>query len=133
MQGVTRALPVVGLLALAMAASGIGGGIADPHGEVLLGARSAAGKKAHALVVAETGVFQTVAVRVTASPNQRVTASWVRMCRGAGFFVRESGGAARRTPFLMQVPEHDPVAECRIAGDAVLAKRGRVTIQVVGS
>lgn len=98
---------------------------------------SAAGKKAVAEASGKAGRFETVSVRVHASPNQRVTGSWTVGCRsGSGTASsRDADTFSGRTPLTVPLRElsfQDLILECLVVGDATLSGSGRVTVELLG-
>ena len=127
----TRVLIAAGLL-IALAGAAIAS--ADPRNVVVLGTKSATGRKAHALVVAPnipTDTFRRLTMEVTAKPRQRVQAGWIGICFG-GIMGRPAYETRGRTPLSIEIELSDVEHRCNVTADATLAGKGRVTIQVVG-
>jgi hypothetical protein len=113
------------------------GGKAAPPKAVVIDRGSAAGKKAAAEASGKAGRFETVSVRVRASPNQRVTGSWTVGCRsGSGTTSsRDADNFSGRTPLTIPLRElsfQDLTLECLVVGDATLSGSGRVTVELLG-
>ncbi len=111
--------------------------LADPFNVVLVGKGSAAGRKAHAVVVVPrigSHRYRKLTMEVTSAPRQRVTASYVGSCvRGGIGGLRASDQKSGRTPLSMTLALDtvDYSDYCSVTADATLAKKGRVTVQLV--
>src|SRR3954471_21641223 len=118
-------------------ALGAGVALADPFNVVLVGTGSAAGRKAHAVVVApkiDSHRYRKLTMEVNATPRQRVTAGYVGSCvRGGIGGLRASDQQTGRTPLsiTLSLDTVDYSDYCSVTADATLAKKGRLTVQLV--
>ena len=121
----------------AVAAAALAGAAARAQPvDVVVGHKTASGRHAQAIAFANTFRVTKFAVRVTATPNQRVTGFWGFHCNvGVSMGNRDADDFARKTPFTQ--PMRKPVMgaatayTCQLVGSAKLSRRGRVTIQLI--
>jgi hypothetical protein len=82
----------------------------------------------------DSHLYTKLTLEVTSSPRQRVTASYVGSCvRGGIGGLRAGDRKTARTPLSMTLTLDtvDYSDYCNVTADARLAKKGRVTVQLV--
>jgi|tagenome__1003787_1003787.scaffolds.fasta_scaffold19824259_2 hypothetical protein len=121
-------------LAMTAAAAVAAVAVANPV-DTVLAKRTAHGRKAMAVVVADTVGYRHFSVRITASPNQRVKAGWARACSNGYPGPRDVKTFVAKTPVTRKVRDVDPMWQgwaCKLEADATLTGRGHVTVQLIG-
>jgi hypothetical protein len=135
-QRIVRSLIVTGALLAAGLAVAVA--LADPVPTVVVGKGSAAGPKAHAVAVVrvDKGSFTQLTIEVTAKPSQRVSVGYLSTCVSDRRYWggRESKEKSGRAPvsLVIELDDFEYADYCRITADATLAKKGRVSLRVLG-
>ena len=130
-----RRRPLAFALALIAAAAVVAVAVANPM-DTVVAKKTAHGKKAQAVVVADNGGYRHYSVRITASPNQRVKAGWARACSNGYPGPRDVKTFTAKTPVTRKVTDLEAMWQgwpCKIEADATLTGRGHVTVQLLGN
>lgn len=98
----------------------------------VVGAGSASGDYAIAVATAKTRSPSAVGLRLGATPNRQVTATWTLVCSEGTRVASTSGRFAAATPALrvLRLPMARPDT-CIASGSVASLGRGRVTIEIV--
>jgi hypothetical protein len=121
------------LAAVPVACAAALAGVPTAHAMVV-DSESARGHRAYASAAGVIVTPASIALRVAATPRQRVSGSWTMVC-SAGFAAASasgsfSGGTTLRLtlPIPLSVPDH-----CTVLAGAQLAHRGRVRVTLLAS
>ena len=119
-----------------LVAPGCGGTKPKQHPYVVLGQKSAAGRHAEAMAFVKDD-YVDHAVRISATPDQRVSGSWTLSCTGGGVGIgtigRDADDFRGKTP-LVVATRTAPVTlpTCTFVGVARLSRSGHVRVVLLG-
>jgi hypothetical protein len=122
-------------IALVSAAAVAAVAVANPT-DTVVAKKTARGKRAQAVVVADNGGFRHYSVRITASPNQKVKAGWARACSNGYPGPRDVKTFTAKTPVTRKITDLEPMWQgwaCKLEADAALTGKGHVTVQLLGT
>ena len=135
---VTRAVgaPLAAALVASCLMTGCGSSKPKQRPYAVLGHKTAAGPHAEATAFVQDS-YVDHAVRVTATPNQRVSGSWTLSCSGGGAYGgtlgRDADDFSGRTPFVVATrPAPVAIPTCTFVGVGRLSRSGRVKVVLLG-